>query len=99
VKDDRTLIASIENVEVTRDQITAHLADGRVVSVPLARYPRLLHATKSERADWRLIGEGEGIRWPALDEDVSVGNLLFGERSGESQDSLRRWLEARATAD
>jgi hypothetical protein len=48
-----------------------------------------------ERNNWRLIGGGEGIHWPDLDEDVSVENLLRGKPSGESQRSFKRWLEER----
>ena len=55
------------------------LSDGRTLSVPLAWFPRLLRATAAERADWRLIGSGEGIRWETLDEDLSVRGLLRGE--------------------
>lgn len=95
MKSDRVLLASIEDVEISEDRLTAHLTDGRVVSVPLAWYPRLVHATQAERDNWRLIGTGEGIHWPDLDEDVSVDNLIFGERSGESQQSLQRWLKSR----
>jgi hypothetical protein len=52
------------------------LADGRSISAPLAWYPRLDHGTAAERANWRLIGRGEGVHWPDLDEDISVDNLL-----------------------
>jgi hypothetical protein len=48
-----------------------------------------------ERSHWRLIGQGQGIRWPDLDEDISVENLLAGRASGESQQSFQRWLEQR----
>jgi hypothetical protein len=64
--------------------------------VPVVWYPRLLHGTTQERDNWRLIGQGEGIHWPDLDEDISVENLLEGTPSGESQRSLKRWLEERA---
>jgi hypothetical protein len=50
--------------------------DGRTVSVPLLWYPRLANATADERRNWRLIGRGEGIHWPDLDEDISVAGLL-----------------------
>ncbi len=73
------------------------LADGRTLAVPLAWYPRLLHATPAERANWRLIGNGQGIHWPDLDEDISVGNLLAGKPSGESQASFKLWREGRTT--
>src|SRR5438094_4299317 len=71
------------------------LTDGRTITVPLAWYPRLLWGTPRERNNWRLIGEGEGIHWPDLDEDLSVENLLSGKPSGESQASFRRWVESR----
>jgi hypothetical protein len=65
-------------IGVTDDELVVHLADGRTVTVPLAWFPRLLHATAAERADVRLIGDGEYINWPALDEDLSVSGLLRG---------------------
>lgn len=83
-------------VEVSDDALTVELSDARTISVPLAWYPRLLHARPEEWRNWRLIGRGEGIHWDDLDEDVSVEGLLAGRRSGESQPSLGRWLEARA---
>lgn len=83
------------HVEVTEDDLKVDLSDGRTLLVPTAWYPRLLKATLAERTQWRLIGGGEGIHWPALDEDVSIENLLAGRPSGESQESLRRWLENR----
>ena len=86
-----------ERVDVTEDTLTADLSDGRTISVPLAWYPRLVHATPTERRNWRLIGGGVGIHWPDLDEDVSVEGLLAGRPSGESQRSFKRWLEGRAT--
>ncbi len=82
-------------VAVTDEAITVELSDGRTISVPLAWYSRLLHATPEERGNWRLIGKGQGIHWEALDEDVSVEGLLAGRRSGESQASFKRWLEGR----
>jgi hypothetical protein len=54
-----------------------------------------LHGTPRERSRWRLIGGGEGIHWPDLEEDVSVDGLLSGKPSGESQRSFKRWLAAR----
>ena len=82
-------------VTATDDTLTAELSDGRTISVPLAWYPRLLDATPSERDNLQLIGNGEGIHWPDLDEDVSVENLLLGQPSGESAASFQRWLDAR----
>jgi len=72
------------------------LSDGRTITVPLVWYPRLLHVTENERSNWRFIGRGEGIHWNDLDEDISVEGLLTGRHSGESQPSLKRWLENRA---
>jgi hypothetical protein len=64
--------------------------------VPLTWYPRLLQGKPKERSNWRLIGQGEGIHWPDLDEDISVEHVLLGKPSQESQASLKRWLEARS---
>jgi len=85
-------------VDVSDADLTVELVDGRTVSVPLVWYPRLANATADERRNWRLIGRGEGIHWPDLDEDISVAGLLAGRRSGESQRSLKRWLELRGRA-
>ena len=83
------------SVAVDDDVLTVTLTDGRTISVPLAWFPRLLHGTAAERADWRLIGPGAGIHWNELDEDISVAGLLAGRPSGESQASLKKWLAAR----
>jgi Protein of unknown function (DUF2442) len=88
--------ARVQQAVITDDSLTVELADGRTVSAPLAWYPRLLHGSQQERNTWRLIGNGEGIHWPDLDEDVSVENLLIGKPSGESQASFKRWLERRS---
>ncbi len=85
-------------VSVTNEELAVDLADGRTVVVPLAWYPRLVHGTRQERNRWRLIGRGVGIHWPDLDEDISVEGLLAGRPSGESQRSLKRWLEGREAA-
>ena len=85
-------------VEITDDTITVDLSDGRTISAPLAWYPRLSHGTPDERKRWRFIADGLGIHWPDLDEDISIENLLAGKRSAESQSSLQRWLEQRASS-
>ena len=90
-----TRIATAQRVTVTEDALIVDLSDGRTLSVPLAWYPRLLHGTPEERNNWRLIGNGEGIHWPDLDEDISVESLVLGKPSGESQRSLKQWLEQR----
>lgn len=66
-----------ESVEVSDDTLTIDLLDGRTLLVPLAWFPRLQGASPSERAKWRLIGRGVGIRWDAIDEDISVRGLLM----------------------
>jgi hypothetical protein len=65
-------------IGITDDELVVPLADGRTVIIPLARFPRLLHASAADRADFRVIGDGEYINWPALDEDLSVSGLLRG---------------------
>jgi hypothetical protein len=73
-------------VSVGEDDLAVDLADGRRISVPLAWFPRLLHAQPAQRQNWRLLGDGQGIHWPDLDEDLSVEGLLRGEAApGESR--------------
>ena len=68
----------IQDVRVTKDEIIAYLADGRVISVPLAWSWRLSEATPAQRANWRLIGSGQGVHWPDIDEDLSVEGMFYG---------------------
>ena len=68
----------IDHVDVSEDTITAHLVDGRVISVPLAWSWRLSEATPSQRANWELIGDGHGVHWPDIDEDLSADGMLNG---------------------
>ena len=68
----------IQHVQVTEDEIIARLADGRVISVPLAWSWRLSEATPRQRAHFRLIGSGQGVHWPDIDEDISVEGMLHG---------------------
>jgi hypothetical protein len=68
----------IQRVRITDDEIIAHLADGRVISVPLAWSWRLSEATPKQRANFRLIGSGQGVHWPDVDEDISVDGMLHG---------------------
>lgn len=82
-------------VSTTEDELIVDLSDGRSVSAPLSWYPRLLHGSESERKRWKLIGQGTGIHWAALDEDISVDALLEGRPSSESQASLKQWLRNR----
>ena len=84
-----------ENITVSVDTLCVDLSDGRRISVPIAWYPRLSHATSAERSHWRLIGRGLGIHWEDLDEDISVEGLLAGKPSGESRASFGDWLAKR----
>jgi hypothetical protein len=68
----------IEHVRVTADEIIAQLVNGRVISVPLAWSWRLAEATPAQRANFRLIGTGQGVHWPDVDEDISVEGMLHG---------------------
>ena len=83
-------------VQVGDTSLSVELSDGRSISAPLAWFPRLLHASPAERSAWRLIGDGDGIHWPELDEDISVESLVAGRPSLETAESLARWLAARS---
>lgn len=87
--------AKAQRMAVTEDSLVVDLIDGRSISAPLVWYPRLLNSTPGERNNWRLIADGKGIHWPDLDEDLSVDSLIVGRPSGESPQSLKRWLESR----
>ena len=71
-------------VFVSEDELTVHLVDGRKLSVPLVWFPRLLHGSREQRDQFELIGEGEGIHWEELDEDISVAGLLRGVRASQT---------------
>jgi hypothetical protein len=71
------------------------LDDGRELSIPLGWYPRLAHATASERNRWELNASGDAIHWPGVDEDLSVQSMIEGQRSRESARSFERWLRSR----
>jgi hypothetical protein len=90
--------AQARHVTVSDSSVTVDLVDGRSITVPLVWYPRLTHGSDSERQNWRLLGAGEGIHWPDLDEDLSVEGLLAGYPSRESQASLDKWLRSRQKA-
>ena len=84
------------DVKVSGNALSVELSSGQTVPIPVCRYPRLAHATKRERANWRIIGRGQGIHWEEIDEDISVEGLLAERRSGESKSSLKKWLKARS---
>ena len=90
-----TETAVAKNVRVTDRELVVELRDGRVVSVPLAWYPRLAEGSPRERRRWELLGPGIGIHWPDLDEDISIDGLLQGLPSGESLTSLNEWRSTR----
>jgi hypothetical protein len=68
----------IKDISVTKDTITAQLMDGRTISVPLAWSWRLSEATPKQRASWEIIGDGQGVHWPDIDEDISAEGMLYG---------------------
>jgi hypothetical protein len=99
----------VQDVQVTDDEIIAHLADGRVISVPLAWSWRLSEATPAQRANWRLIGSGQGVHWPDIDEDLSAEGLLYGvpayrppsaaaQRKGSRSQSANKRVQAGSTS-
>lgn len=86
---------SIRYVAADDAMLVVSLSDGRKLSMPLEWYPRLAHGSPTERNHWRLIGRGEGVHWPDLDEDLSLESFLAGRRSQESRQSLKKWRDAR----
>ncbi len=68
--------ATAIDVSVSDDRLVVILADGRELAAPLAWFPRLVEATPEQQRHWRLIGRGQGIHWPDVDEDISVASLL-----------------------
>ena len=66
------------NVQITEDEIIAHLVDGRTISVPLIWSWRLSEASEAQRQHFEILGDGQGIHWPDLDEDISVEGMLYG---------------------
>ena len=94
--DDKRQGVLAKGLRISTDTLTVGLSDGRSISVPVAWFPRLSHATGPERGRWRLIGHGEGIHCEDLDEDISVAGLPAGRPSGESQKSFGKWLCRRA---
>jgi hypothetical protein len=71
-----TLDPDAVDVDVTDTALRLTLADGRELSAPVEWFPRLRDATPDQRRDWRLIGGGEGVHWPQIDEDIAVSTLL-----------------------
>src|SRR5712692_3848589 len=88
-------LVRVVDVNVTDDTLSVDLEDGRIVSVPIGWYPRLVHSTDAERSKFEISGAGYGVHWPDLDEDIGVEGLLLGKRSSESPSSFERWLKHR----
>ncbi|MFQ5630633.1 MAG: DUF2442 domain-containing protein [bacterium] len=87
--------ARAKDVKVTEDSLTIDLVDGRTIIAPLAWYPRLWYGSPAERNNFEIIGGGDYLHWPGLDEDLTVSGILAGRQSGESRSSLKKWLEKR----
>jgi len=86
------------SVAITDDSLMVDLRDGRTITVPLTWFPRLFHGNSTERNNWKIIGNGKGIHWEDLDEDISVEGLLAGKPSEESQKSFKNWLQQHSKA-
>ena len=90
--------ARAQDVRVDDNILAVDLTDGRTIITPLAWYPRLLHGTPQERANFEIIGDGKYLHWPDLDEDLTIAGILAGRQSGESAKSLKKWLDSRSKA-
>ena len=88
-------IANAVKIFVSDETLTVGLDDGRFLSIPVSWFPRLMYGTKEERDNYGFIGNGSGIHWPDLDEDISVQGVIAGHHSLESQKSLDKWLKSR----
>lgn len=89
----------VTSIEINRNRLIVNLQDSRQLVIPIDWYPRLRHATESERQNWELLGDGYAIHWPDLDEHIGIEGLLAGRRSGESANSLQRWLDSRVNSE
>lgn len=75
----------VVDVKFAADSLSVSLKDGRTISVPLAWFPKLLHASESQRKNWKIAGGGYGIHWPEIDEDLSTEGLLRGAPSAAAR--------------
>jgi hypothetical protein len=87
--------ARAQAVQIGEDVLVIELVDGRTISVPLAWYPRLWYGSAEEREHFEIIGDGKYIHWLDLDEDLSIAGILAGRHSGESAESIKKWLADR----
>ncbi len=88
-------LSRITSISISDDTLSVDLEDGRTICVPIGWYPRLVHGTPAERANFQISAAGYGIHWPDLDEDIGVDGLLWGKKSAESLESFQRWLQKR----
>src|SRR3974390_834641 len=84
----------VAEVSVDQDSLSVRLKDGRTITVPLAWYPRLFHATPEQRLDWKVAGGGYGIHWPSIDEDISTERLLRGAPAPPTQVKRSAWSQS-----
>ena len=91
--------ARAQSARVSDEALTVDLVDGRTIIVPLAWFPRLWHGTPQERNHFEVFGNGAYIHWPDLDEDLTVAGLLGGRQSGETRQSLKKWLASRTAKE
>ena len=89
--------ARAQSARVSEEALAVELVDGRTIIVPLVWFPRLWHGTPQERNHFEIFGDSAYLHWPDLDEDLTVASLLAGRRSGESPQSLAKWLASRKT--
>ena len=87
--------ARARSAKVSGEALEVDLVDGRTIIAPLGWFPRLWHGTPQERDHLEIFGDGAYLHWPDLDEDLTVAGLLAGRQSGESPQSLRKWLSSR----
>ncbi len=90
-----TKVSRIRDVDITDDTLIVCFEDRSSQHIPLSWYPRLKAATAEERSNWRLVGNGQGIHWETLDEDISLDGIINRRISGESPASFQRWLDSR----
>ena len=88
-----TIEPRAQAITINEDSLSVNLMDGRTIIAPLTWYPRLWYGTAEERDNFEIICDEALIHWPDLDEDLSINGILAGRRSGESQKSLKRWIE------
>ena len=92
----QTQDARIKDINVTKDTITAHFMDGRTISVSLVWSWRLSEATPKQRSNWEIIGDGHGVHWPDVDEDISAEGMLYGSPAPRPRESSTSTLRLKS---